>query len=444
MTHAVNDPREETGSRSLRPRPTGGVRHARGIGLVVAGVLLAAAFVSTAAPASTLQPDGPAVATASAVRRSAGAAHDEPRIIGYFPSWGIYERGYDVADIPAQLVTHVNYAFANLEHGRCVPGDPWADVERPSPTDDPTLPYRGNFNQLSLLKRAHPHLRTVISVGGSTWSGGFSAAASTAAGRRMLAESCVDFMHRFGFDGISIDWEYPVSGGVSPGRPEDRANFTALLVEIRAELDELDRATGTSHVLTIAGPAGAPNMANMDIRALADVVDWVNVMAYDFAGPWSPRTGHNAALYAYPGIEDATFTVDSAMQRWEAAGMPPEQLNVGLAFYGRGFGGVTTAAPGSPYRSVPMGTTEAGQFDYAHLVAGVLDASVERFDPVARVPFAHDPLSGEWYSFDNPHSITEKARYSLDNGYGGVLVWELSNDAPGNPLLRAANLGLGR
>ncbi len=419
-------------------------RHVGGRRLLVAATIALVVLMTNAVAAETVRPAGPATAVERAERRPSVTGDDEPRIIGYFPSWGIYERDYEVGDVPAELLTHLNYAFANLENGRCVLGDPWADIERPSASDDLTLGYRGNFNQLSVLKRNHPHLRTIISVGGSTWSSGFSAAASTAAGRRSLADSCVAFMHRYGFDGLSVDWEYPVSGGAAPGHPDDRANFTKLLVEMRARIDDLDRTTGAAHVLTIAGPAGAPNMGNIDIGALVEVVDWVNVMTYDFAGAWSPRTGHNAPLYAYPGIEDTTFTVDSAMRRWVAAGMPRSQLNLGLAFYGRGFGGVPVAAPGSPYRSVPMGTTEAGQFDYAHLAEDVLAATPVRFDPVARVPFAHDPVTGTWYSFDDPRSIAEKAEYSRSNRYGGVLVWELSNDGADAALLRVAHRALTR
>jgi chitinase len=415
-------------------------RSAWAIAAVGALLVTVTAAVSAAAPGI----DDDARATAPAERLSRPSSGAEPRIIGYFPSWGIYERGYDVADVPADLLTHVNYAFANLVDGRCVLGDPWADAERPLPTDDLTLPYRGNFNQLSILKREHPHLRTIISVGGSTWSGGFSLAASTPQRRQILAESCVAFMHRYGFDGLSIDWEYPVSGGATAGQPADRANFTALLTELRSEIDALDQRDGTTHLLTIAGPAGAPNMANIEIAALPSLVDWVNVMAYDFAGPWSPRTGHNAPLYTYPGIEDPTFSVDSAMQRWVAAGMPRERLNTGLAFYGRAFGGVADHQPGSPFDSIPMGTTELGQFDYAHLAAGELAGSDIRFDTTARVPYAHDRATGRWYSYDDPRSIEEKARYSLDHDFGGVLIWELSNDADDDPLLRAANRGLGR
>ncbi|HEY8376662.1 MAG TPA: glycosyl hydrolase family 18 protein, partial [Nannocystis sp.] len=88
------------------------------------------------------------------------------RIVGYFISWGVYDRDYHVAEIPAQRLTHVNYAFANLaDDGTCILGDPYADVERLYDGDDPNQPLKGNFNQLLKLKQQHPHLRTLISVG---------------------------------------------------------------------------------------------------------------------------------------------------------------------------------------------------------------------------------------------------------------------------------------
>lgn len=432
-------------SQLRRHGPRRGVRATLTTGVMVALAVVAVSLVAVSSPidAETAVVGGPAAATSPAMRMSRSAVDGPPRLIGYFPSWGIYERNYQVADVPAGSITHLNYAFANVVDGRCVVGDRWADIERPQPTDDPSLDYRGNFNQLQVLKRSHPHLRTIISVGGSTWSGNFSEAASTAAKRRTFATSCVEFMHRYGFDGLSIDWEYPVSGGRTPGVPADRANFTALLSELRSHIDALDARTGGEHVLTVAGPAGAPTMANLEISRMAPLVDWVNVMTYDFAGSWSPRTGHNSPLYAYPGIEDATFSIDSAMRRWEAAGMPAAQLNVGLSFYGRGFGGVSRAEPGHPFASVPAGTTEPGQFDYSSLRAGALDRATVRFDATARVPYAYDAESKIWYSFDDPRSIEEKARYARVEGYGGVLVWELSNDVESDVLLRAAMRGLG-
>ena len=131
------------------------------------------------------------------------------------------------------------------------------------------------------------------------------------------------------------------------------------------------------------------------------------------------------------------------MRRWVAAGMPAAQLNVGLAFYGRAFGGVSRSEPGHAFASVPAGTTEPGQFDYSSLRSGALDGTTIRFDATARVPYAYDAESRIWFSFDDPRSIEEKARYARVNDYGGVLVWELSNDVESDALLRAAIRGLG-
>lgn len=381
-------------------------------------------------------------ATSRATRVAPPTSGPSGRIVGYFTSWGIYERGFEVADVAAGDLTHLNYAFANVVNGRCEVGDRWADVDRPLPNDDPNLAYRGNFNQLQVLKSKYPRLRTLITVGGSTWSGGFSSATATEAGRRRLATSCIEFMEEYDFDGIDIDWEYPVSGGLHAGRPEDRANHSAFLAELRSQMDARDRASGTRHLLTIAAPAGPIAMANLDIPVIVPLLDWINVMTYDFAGDWSPRTGHNAALYAAPGSEDPTFNVHSALERWQRAGAPAGRLNLGLAFYGRGYGGVATAAPGAHFSSVPAGTTEPGQFDFEHLVSRILPGMQLFFDEVALVPFAFNPSTGVWISYDDERSIEAKGRYARDHRLGGVMIWELSNDADGR-LLTAARRGLG-
>ena len=128
------------------------------------------------------------------------AVAESGRVVAYFTSWGVYEGDYHVDDIPADRLTHINYAFANVsaESGQIALGDPSADTDRLYPGDshDP-LSLHGNFNQLLLLKRQHPHLKTLISVGGWTWSGNFSAAAETAGKRRRLARSCAAFAARY-------------------------------------------------------------------------------------------------------------------------------------------------------------------------------------------------------------------------------------------------------
>jgi chitinase len=92
------------------------------------------------------------------------------RIIGYYAGWAV-ERDYFVTDIPADKLTHINYAFANIsEDGEIMIGDEWTDTQFPYPDDPEDADLKGNFRQLQLLKEANPHLQTLISVGGWSWS----------------------------------------------------------------------------------------------------------------------------------------------------------------------------------------------------------------------------------------------------------------------------------
>ena len=122
---------------------------------------------------------------------------------------------------------HINYAFANVsDGGECILYDSYAAIDKFYPGDSwDTGALRGNFNQLRLLKEAHPHLKTLISIGGWTLSSKFPEVAATAAGREKFARSCVEFMLAYGFDGIDVDWEYPVSGGLTDGTPEDKEKY---------------------------------------------------------------------------------------------------------------------------------------------------------------------------------------------------------------------------
>jgi chitinase len=181
--------------------------------------------------------------------RSAGAgvptASPSRVIVAYYASSDIYGRNYHPKDIPADLITHLNYAFAGpTAAGTCAPSDPWADYERPYPAsesvdgvaDNPSDPNQhlfGNFNQLLKLKASHPNLRILISLGGWSLSTYFSDVAATPDSRARFVQSCLDTFIKGNlpavssptsaggnasaagiFDGIDLDWEFP---GLDPG-----------------------------------------------------------------------------------------------------------------------------------------------------------------------------------------------------------------------------------
>jgi len=375
------------------------------------------------------------------------ATGETGRIIGYYPAWGIYDRGFEIADLPGEKLTHVNYAFANLVGGQCMLGDPWADVERHLPGDPwsgpgSDAPYFGNFRQLDLLQALHPELQTLISVGGWTWSGNFSDAALTPASRALFATSCADFMEAYSFDGIDIDWEYPGGGGLASNttRPEDTENFTLLLQAVRTELDARGALNGRHYLLTIAAPAGAAKIANLEVEQIHSLLDFINVMTYDFNGSWSPISNFNAPLYSSPGDPTTTpgTNVDETMQNYLGRGVPADKLVLGVPFYGRAVQGVANVNGGlfQGFTGTPMGTWDdassgaTGMFDYADIAANYLgQPGIDAYrEADSGVPWLHDPSSGFFLSYDDPASLALKKEYVLANALGGVMIWEMSAD----------------
>jgi chitinase len=224
----------------------------------------------------------------------AGAsAPPAPVLAAYFAD---YDPNFNADQIPGDRLTDVIYAFGAIDaNDRCALGDPAADLERHFPGTRRALGAPGgDFGQLELLKARYPKLETEISIGGWSGSDRFSDAASTAAKRRALVRSCIELFLRSWpglFDGIDIDWEFPVAGGApgTPARRADRADATALLEQFRSQLDQLGAATHRHYLLTAALPAyrspggGYTPATSWDLRAVARTVDWINLMTYDLS-----------------------------------------------------------------------------------------------------------------------------------------------------------------
>lgn len=363
------------------------------------------------------------------------------RIVGYFASWTIYgDDPYLVTDIPADRLTHLNYAFAGIsEQGELTLLDPWGDTQVPYPGDADEQPLKGNFNQLLLLKKANPNLQTLISIGGWTESDRFSDVALTAESREKFARSVVDFVTRYGFDGADIDWEYPTGGG-EPGnieRPADKDNFVLLLLALRSALDAQGEADGRPYLLTIALGAGQSQYQPLDWAEIMPLLDFVNVMTYDMAGAWSSETSFNAPLYDPANRLSADTTITALL----ALGIPPDKLVLGVPFYGRGWTGAAARNDGlhQPFTGL---AGEDGSFGYAELAADYVGTYARFWDDAARVPWLYDAESRTMISYDDPESLAIKAAYVREHGLGGVMIWEMSLDSEDSALLGAIQVGL--
>ncbi len=380
-----------------------------------------------------------AQAASSASRKDNGIkSANGKKVIGYYAGWTAYS-GNRVTQLDGSKLTHINYAFATIGPDlKIALGDPYADIEHLYPNDSPRDPFHGNFNQLLKVKKLYPHLKTLISVGGWSWSGRFSDAARTKASRTAFADSCVKFIVKYGFDGVDIDWEYPVDGGEPDNvrRPADKRNFTYLMQELRRKLNAQGAKDGKSYLLSFAGAAGPGYANNVELNKLQKIVDYINVMTYDFQGTWDSTTGLNAPLYKDPGGGPAAGNVHDAVQMYLNRGVPAGKLMMGVPFYGYRYDNVREANNGL-YQTFSGGKV----LPYSQIASLFSGKGYTRYvRESSRVPYLYNGSS--FISYEDPESIGSKAAFIKKQGLAGAMVWELSQDTADHDLLNALYQGL--
>lgn len=368
------------------------------------------------------------LATLLILAANPGWGRPPARVVGYYYG-GTAQRGFTPDRIDGRHLTHIIYAF-----GRVLPD---GSVALSAPALD-----SANFAGLSELKRRHPHLRILIAFGGWGGSRYFSDAAATEASRARFIHSTLALFlraHPGVFDGVDLDWEYPVGGGM-PGnqtRPQDRENLTALVAELRRALDAEAAASGRHYLITLATPASARHFHKYELQKLAQMVDFINVMTYDYHA--AARTTHfNAPLGKASGDPTPEYNVEASVAAYRAAGVPDGKIVVGVPFYGYGFGGVPARANGRFQPAQRNGfedTTVAGpkpQWVGAvrfHAIASALKEGFQRhWDAQARVPWLYHPEKQIWITYDDAESIGAKAEFVRKEALGGIMIWELSGD----------------
>ncbi|WP_251072699.1 glycoside hydrolase family 18 chitinase [Streptomyces sp. ISL-43] len=365
--------------------------------------------------------------------------------LGYFTDWGVYQRNYHVKNLvtsgSAAKITHINYAFGNVQGGKCTIGDAYADYQKTydasssvsGVADTWDQPVAGNFNQLRQLKKKYPNIKVLYSFGGWTWSGGFGQAAANPAA---FAQSCYDLVEdpRWAdvFDGIDIDWEYPNACGLSCDT-SGAASLKNVLSALRAKF-------GSSNLVTAAISADGSNGGKLDLAdyaGAAQYVDFYNVMTYDFFGAWDAKgpTAPHSPLTSYTGIPIAGFNSEAAITKLKGKGIAGSKLNLGIGFYGRGWTGVTQATPGGAATGPAPGTYEQGIEDYK-----VLKGSCPATGTVAGTAYAK--CGSNWWSYDTPATIAGKMTWVKQQGLKGAFFWEFSGDTTNGELATAIHTGL--
>lgn len=274
-------------------------------------------------------------------------------------------------EIPWRYLTHLYYSFA-------------------LPRSDGSLDTSHLKETDALVAAGHAHgVKIILSVGGGSGSKPFTDIAVDDIKRRRFVDELLNYIDSHNIDGMDLDWEYwPEDGTINTAWSD--AHLT-LARELKAGLEP------DGKILSISVFAGDWYGKNLKTE-LIEVADWFLVMAFDNAGSWSVEQHHS------------TFDlVKQALDYWEGRIGPGKRskLVVTVPFYGRGF--PKGYRKGDPTTNLP----------YCDIL--------ENFKRAHK----HDVYRSEYETmyYNGRKTIRKKAEYIKDNGYAGIIAWELCMDS---------------
>ncbi|PMD58029.1 glycoside hydrolase family 18 protein [Hyaloscypha bicolor E] len=241
----------------------------------------------------------------------------------YYPSWKIY-KGLAPSELQFQLITHIFYAFARINtDGTLRLLDEKADTQLTVDGE------QGCFTTLAKLKRQNPHIKTLLSVAGGSGSASFPAVAASFQVRESFARTARELEH--------------------PETPAEGENFVHLLRATQAALPS------PTHQLSTALPMGQYYLKNINLFEAAQELDLLNLMGYDFAGPWTEISGHQAQLFTPYGDGSPSLkkSCSNGVKYVLSRGFPANKLVLGIP------------AGEVDYESLPPEWVEKAQVDYA-------------------------------------------------------------------------------
>ncbi|CAG8591631.1 14582_t:CDS:2, partial [Ambispora leptoticha] len=361
-------------------------------------------------------------------------------IVGYYPDWRSSQLA--VNNLFWDKLTHINYAFATLNDG-----------------------FVPNLQTASILSTlvwyAHAsNVKVSIAIGGWTGSASFSTMVSSAENRSAFISATVAMIKQYNLDGVDIDWEFPGRKSLQcnvVNSQSDTSNFLLLLNGLR-------EALGQDKLITLAVRAetfDGPNGPIADVSGFANVVDWINIMAYDLSvddgsgEDWTKLTGPNAPFTSTPGKGRQLSFIQSATS-WLKAGMPASKIVMGVEFLGHSQTALQPMTPDSQYvqrdPTIPKGdiidalwspptclsVTPAfsGIWLWRNLrQQGILKCTltasegwIRTFDNVTQTPWLYNPSTKMYISYDDPQSLSVKINYTRQQGFRGMMLWELTTD----------------
>jgi chitinase len=285
-------------------------------------------------------------------------------------------------DIPVDKLTHLFYSFAGTEDG-----------EMRGVTDGDGTDTAERLERVVSLKEENPDLTVSISVGGWGLCDDYPEMAATQENREKFAQSAVDYIREYGFDGLDYDWEFP--------EEEHREDFTKMVETLREYLDEAGEEDGKHYLLTSATSTSPKHLEGIDFGAVTEHFDFFNVMTYDMLHEGDE---HHTNLYTSEHSPD--YSVAEVVEMYRERGVPDEKIVIGAGYYSRG--GV--------------------RIDYETFLPEYVenDDYEVKWDVEAQAPYM-TPEEG-FISYDDPRSVRRKVDYLREEGLRGIMFWHYSSD----------------
>ena len=241
----------------------------------------------------------------------------------------------------------------------------------------------GNFNRYlaidTLIKKAHKkNVKVLASIGGGGGHPWYAVLLKDDK-RKILVDNLDSIIQKYDLDGIDVDLE---------GSDIDN-NYQNFVTELAASLKPVKKLV-TAAIATVYKDQLPDNAIQQ--------FDFVNIMSYDRTGPWDPHNPGNHSPFTM-AVEDLDY--------WHnKRSIPKEKLVLGLPFYGYGFGALD-----SPVISM----------DYKHIIS---------ISPGIESDTMSLPENIIMY-YNNIPTIKKKTELAMEKA-GGVMIWQLLGDTPGD------------
>lgn len=403
---------------------------------------------------------------------------DQPIVAAYYENYSQYRpatgnrKPFSIDAIDPDLLTDLYYAFAGFGYvSKSVdPANPRLTDNfeiQPTEENDLSVLYPQIFN---LKRKANQSLRIFLTLGGWNFNDPqdpqgngqstyrlFSQMVSTEKNRKEFIHSAMDYAHRYSFDGIDIDWEYP--GDLTRGgTAEDFVNFVQFLKECNIAFKQTDPKLSLSYTAPAHIPQGLPQNYREDpatyfswLAQCAEHLDRLNVMAYDYHTPFgaSTITGANSPLNRDTDPKSPYF-IAKTLENYLKSGIPANKIVLGLPAFGHTYAGVSDLnevnpgpgtvflTPGEPGPS----TRQPGFLAYYEIVDQIKSKQLSSgTDPITNTAIAWNGPSRRWVSFDTSETIQLKVQLALEKKLRGIVLWAIDLDdyesEPTYPLLRS-------